>query len=80
MSQKRRAENHGGGEAPASVEPKLGLEDLAMIVSGGTIEDELQDRVASVIRSDPRFAVQFEELEAMSAEAGAADLWDGFER
>ena len=59
---------------------ELTLEDLAQIVSGGNIEGDLQDRVAAVIRTDPRFAEQFEQLEALAADAAAEDLWDGFER
>jgi hypothetical protein len=58
----------------------LTLEDLAQIVCGGNVEGELQDRVASAIRTDPRFARQFEELEAMASEIGAEDLWDGLVR
>jgi hypothetical protein len=60
--------------------PELSLGDLAQIVCEGNVEGELQDRVASVIRSDPRFAKQFEELETMASEIGAEDLWDGLER
>ena len=59
---------------------KLTLEDLALIVSDGDIEGELQKRIANVIRSDSRFAEQFEQLEALAADAGTDDLWDGFER
>ena len=53
---------------------------MAQIVCEGNIEGELQDRLAAVIRTDPRFAQQFEELEAMAAEIGAEDLWEGVER
>jgi hypothetical protein len=58
-------------------EPTLTLEDLAQIVCEGNVEGELQKRVAAVIRTDPRFAQQFEQLEAMAAEIGAGDLWEG---
>ena len=51
-----------------------------MIVSDGEIEGELQDRVATAIRSDPRFADQFVELEALAAEAQTTDLWEGLDR
>jgi hypothetical protein len=61
-------------------EPTLTLEDLAQIVCEGNVEGELQDRVAAVIRTDPRFAQQFEQLEAMATEIGAEDLWEGLER
>ena len=61
-------------------EVQLTLEDLAQIVCEGNIEGELQVRVAAVIRTDPRFAQQFEALEAMAAEIGAEDLWEGVER
>ena len=61
-------------------EPTLTLEDLAQIVCEGNIEGELQNRVATVIRTDPRFAEQFEELEALATEIDAEDLWEGLER
>ncbi len=61
-------------------EATLTLEDLAQIVCEGNIEGELQERVAAAIRTDPRFAQQFEELEAKAAEVGAEDLWEGLER
>jgi hypothetical protein len=59
---------------------ELSLEDLAQIVCEGNIEGELQQRVARVIRSDPRFAHKFAVLEEMTAEAGAEDLWEGLDR
>ena len=59
---------------------QLTLEDLALIVSDGDIEGELQERIAEVIRTDPRFTEQFEQLESLAVDAGADDLFDGFER
>jgi hypothetical protein len=61
-------------------EVQLTLEDLAQIVCEGNVEGELQERVAGAIRTDPRFGRQFEQLEAMAAEIGADDLWEGVER
>ncbi len=61
-------------------EATLNLEDLAQIVCEGNFEGDLQDRVVAAIRTDPRFTQQFEELEAMAAEIGAEDLWEGVER
>jgi hypothetical protein len=60
-------------------EPTLTLEDLAQIVCEGNVEGELQDRVAAVIRTDPRFAQQFEQLEAMAQNQvpGTANSWPG---
>jgi hypothetical protein len=59
---------------------ELSLDDLAQIVCDGNIDGDLQERVARVIRSDPRFARHFERLEEMTAEAGAEDLWEGLGR
>jgi hypothetical protein len=61
-------------------EVRLTLEDLAQIVCEGNVEGELQERLAGAIRTDPRFARQFEQLEAMAAEIAADDLWEGVER
>jgi hypothetical protein len=44
-------------------EATLSLDDLAQIVCEGNVEGDLQDRVATVLRTDPRFSRQFEELE-----------------
>ncbi len=62
------------------LEATLTLEDLAQIVCEGNIEGDLQERLVAVIRTDPRFSRQFEELEATAAEIGAEDLWEGLER
>jgi hypothetical protein len=61
-------------------EPLLSLEDLVQVVCEGNVEGELQERIATVLRTDPRFAEQFEELETLTADAGAEDLWEGLER
>jgi len=58
-------------------EPLLSLEDLVQIVCEGNVDGELQERLTEVLRTDPRFAEHFEELETMAAEAGADDLWEG---
>jgi hypothetical protein len=61
-------------------EPPLSLEDLARIVCEGDVEGGLQERLTHLLRTDPRFVEHFEELETMAAEAGAEDLWDGYDR
>jgi hypothetical protein len=61
-------------------EAALSLDDLAQISCAGNVEGDLQERVAAVLRTDPRFTRQFEQLEAMAAEVGAEDLWEGLER
>ncbi len=61
-------------------ETGLSLDDLAQVVCEGNVEGELQERVAEALRTDPRCAGQFAELETMTAEAGAEDLWEGLER
>ncbi|MEE8525665.1 MAG: hypothetical protein V3T72_17140 [Thermoanaerobaculia bacterium] len=60
-------------------EPLLSLMDLAKIVCEGDVEGELQERLTKVLRTDPRFTEQFEELDTMAAEAGAEDLWEGLD-
>ena len=61
-------------------EAELTFEDLVRILCEGDVDGELQERVARVIRTDPRFTEQITQLEAMAAAARADDLWDGLER
>ena len=59
---------------------ELGLEDLVRIFCEGDIDDELRERLQSTLRTDPRLSRKFEQLEAMQADAGSVNLWQGFNR
>ncbi len=60
-------------------EPQLSLEDLARLVDGDIGED-VQQRLKTVLRTDPRYAAQFAALDGLAAEAGTDDLWQAYIR